>query len=412
MEMVLAAAANCTGALSSNHPKTFLKSRRSSLQMRACRSGPDAPLAVSSAAAPEEPRPVRLGIMGCGSIARKVARSMLLVPAADVAAVASRSEGKARLFAADNGLRSGTRIHGSYEALLDDPDVDAVYMPLPTSLHVKWATAAAERGKHLLLEKPTAPCAADLEPILAACEANGVQFMDSTMWMHHPRTAKMRQLVADQDTIGDVRFINTMVSFLANEDFLQNDIRVKPDLDGLGVLGDIGWYCIRGILWAVDYELPKNVVALHHPVKNQAGVLLACGASLYWADGKVATFHCSFLTNLTMDLTVVGTNGTIHVTDLVIPYEEKSAPFSVASKTNFAELSTGWDPHPSKHVVTTDLPQEGLMVQEFCRLVQGIRDAGVKPEGKWPGITRKTQIVVDAVKASIDNGFESVDVAS
>ncbi|VAH59886.1 unnamed protein product [Triticum turgidum subsp. durum] len=206
--------------------------------------------------------------------------------------------------------------------------------------------------------------------------------------------------------------INTMVSFLANEDFLQNDIRVKPDLDGLGVLGDIGWYCIRGILWAVDYELPKNVVALHHPVKNQAGVLLACGASLYWADGKVATFHCSFLTNLTMDLTVVGTNGTIHVTDLVIPYEEKSAPFSVDSKTNFAELSTGWDPHPSKHVVTTDLPQEGLMVQEFCRLVQGIRDAGVKPEGKWPGITRKTQIVVDAVKASIDNGFESVDVAS
>ncbi|VAH59888.1 unnamed protein product [Triticum turgidum subsp. durum] len=388
MEMVLAAAANCTGALSFNHPKTFLKSHRSSVQMRDCRSGPAAPLAVSSAAAPEVPRPVRLGIMGCGSIARKVARSMLLVPAADVAAVASRSEGKARLFAADNGLRSGTR------------------------LHVKWATAAAERGKHLLLEKPTAPCAADLEPILAACEANGVQFMDSTMWMHHPRTAKMRQLVADQDTIGDVRFINTMVSFLANEDFLQNDIRVKPDLDGLGVLGDIGWYCIRGILWAVDYELPKNVVALHHPVKNQAGVLLACGASLYWADGKVATFHCSFLTNLTMDLTVVGTNGTIHVTDLVIPYEEKSAPFSVDSKTNFAELSTGWDPHPSKHVVTTDLPQEGLMVQEFCRLVQGIRDAGVKPEGKWPGITRKTQIVVDAVKASIDNGFESVDVAS
>lgn len=206
--------------------------------------------------------------------------------------------------------------------------------------------------------------------------------------------------------------INSLFSFRANEDFLQNDIRVKPDLDALGVLGDAGWYCIRAILWAVNYELPKNVIALPDPVKNQAGVLIACGATLYWADGKMATFHCSFLANLTMDLTVVGTDGTLHVTDFIIPYEEKSGPFSVASRSNFAELHTGWVPQPSKHVVTTDLPQEALMVKEFCRLVQGIRDAGAKPEGKWPAITRKTQVVMDAVKASIDKGFESVDVVS
>ena len=152
---------------------------------------------------------MRFGIMGCAFIARKLARAMLLAPAAEVAAVGSRSEGKARLFAADNGLPAGTRLHGSYEALLDDPGVDAVYLPLPTSLHVKWATAAAARGKHVLLEKPTALCAADLDAILAACEANGVQFMDSTMWMHHPRTAKMRELVADQGTIGDVRVVSS-----------------------------------------------------------------------------------------------------------------------------------------------------------------------------------------------------------
>ncbi|KAF6986223.1 hypothetical protein CFC21_004009 [Triticum aestivum] len=371
---------------------------------------------MSSAApapAPEEqpPRPVRFGIMGCASIARKLARAMLLAaPAAAVAAVGSRSEAKARLFAADNGLPAAARLHGSYEALLDDPAVDAVYLPLPTSLHVQWATAAAARGKHVLLEKPTALCASDLDAILAACEASGVQFMDSTMWMHHPRTAKMRELLPAD--VGDVRVINSLFSFRANEDFLQNDIRVKPDLDALGVLGDAGWYCIRAILWAVDYELPKNVIALPEPVKNQAGVLIACGATLYWADGKMATFHCSFLANLTMDLTVVGTDGTLHVTDFIIPYEEKSGPFSVASRSNFAELHTGWVPQPSKHVVTTDLPQEALMVKEFCRLVQGIRDAGAKPEGKWPAITRKTQVVMDAVKASIDNGFEFVDVAS
>nr|AAM74281.1 Putative oxidoreductase [Oryza sativa Japonica Group] len=329
----------------------------------------------SSAASPpppppaeqRRPDPVRFGIMGCASIARKLARAMLLAPGAAVAAVGSRSEAKARAFAEETGLllRHAPRLHGSYEALLADPGVDAVYLPLPTSLHVRWATAAAAAGKHVLLEKPTALCAADLDAILAACDAAGVQFMDATMWMHHPRTAKMRELVADEATTGDVRVINSLFSFRANEEFLQNDIRVKPDLDALGTLGDAGWYSIRAILWAVDYELPKTVIALRNPVRNQAGVLLACGATLYWADGKIATFNCSFLTNLTMDMTIVGTNGTLHVTDFVIPYEEKYAAFNMASKSKFAELHIGWDPLPSKHVVSTDLPQEALMVQEF-----------------------------------------------
>ncbi|XP_052134934.1 uncharacterized oxidoreductase At4g09670 [Oryza glaberrima] len=376
----------------------------------------------SSAASPpppppaeqRRPDPVRFGIMGCASIARKLARAMLLAPGAAVAAVGSRSEAKARAFAEETGLllRHAPRLHGSYEALLADPGVDAVYLPLPTSLHVRWATAAAAAGKHVLLEKPTALCAADLDAILAACDAAGVQFMDATMWMHHPRTAKMRELVADEATTGDVRVINSLFSFRANEEFLQNDIRVKPDLDALGALGDAGWYSIRAILWAVDYELPKTVIALRNPVRNQAGVLLACGATLYWADGKIATFNCSFLTNLTMDMTIVGTNGTLHVTDFVIPYEEKSAAFNMASKSKFAELHIGWDPLPSKHVVSTDLPQEALMVQEFSRLVQNIRDAGGKPEGKWPAITRKTQVVMDAVKTSIDNRFGPVDISS
>ncbi|KAB8112672.1 hypothetical protein EE612_051301 [Oryza sativa] len=376
----------------------------------------------SSAASPpppppaeqRRPDPVRFGIMGCASIARKLARAMLLAPGAAVAAVGSRSEAKARAFAEETGLllRHAPRLHGSYEALLADPGVDAVYLPLPTSLHVRWATAAAAAGKHVLLEKPTALCAADLDAILAACDAAGVQFMDATMWMHHPRTAKMRELVADEATTGDVRVINSLFSFRANEEFLQNDIRVKPDLDALGALGDAGWYSIRAILWAVDYELPKTVIALRNPVRNQAGVLLACGATLYWADGKIATFNCSFLTNLTMDMTIVGTNGTLHVTDFVIPYEEKYAAFNMASKSKFAELHIGWDPLPSKHVVSTDLPQEALMVQEFSRLVQNIRDAGGKPEGKWPAITRKTQVVMDAVKTSIDNRFGPVDISS
>lgn len=201
-----------------------------------------------------------------------------------------------------------------------------------------------------------------------------------------------------------------MFTFSADPDFLKNDIRVKPDLDALGALGDVGWYCTRSILFAANYELPKTVTALRGPVLNESGVILACGAMLQWEDGKVATFHCSFLSNLTMDMTAIGTVGTLRVHDFVIPYEEKSATFTTASKSGFTEFVTGWSPLPSDHVVSTDIGQEVLMVKEFARLVRSIKESGAKPDSKWPSISRKTQQILDAVKASIDKGLEPVDI--
>ncbi|KAJ6829541.1 oxidoreductase [Iris pallida] len=357
------------------------------------------------------PNPIRFGIIGCAEIARKLARAIGLAPNADIIAVGSRSKNKARRFIADNGLSVDyVTAYGSYEEVLEDSRVDAVYLPLPTSLHVRWATAAAGKGKHVLLEKPTALCVSDLDRILEACEAGGVQFMDSTMWMHHPRTGKMTELLADPTRFGQLRTVNSIFSFSANPDFLQNDIRVKPDLDALGSLGDAGWYCIRSILWAADYQLPSKAIALHNPVFNPAGVLLSCSSSLIWDDGKLATFHCSFLEHLTMEVTAVGSRGTLHLSDFVIPFEENSANFSFASDSGFNELVTGWQRLPSQHVVATDLPQEARMVSEFARMVGEIKNSGSKPVSKWPEITRKTQLVVDAVKTSIDKGFVPVDV--
>lgn len=140
---------------------------------------------------------------------------------------------------------------------------------------------------------------------------------------------------------------------------------MKPDLDALGAIGDVGWYCIRGILWAADFELPKSVIALRNPVFNKAGVIISCGASLSWEDGKVASFHCSFLSNLTMDLTAVGTKGTLHLHDFIIPFEEKKASFVSAVESGFKELVTGWEPKPSEHTVMTDIPHEALMVNSL-----------------------------------------------
>lgn len=361
--------------------------------------------------AAETQKLIRFGIIGCADIARKVSRAIRLAPNAVIVAVASRSADKARRFIAANGLSStDVSAYGSYEAVLDDPSVDAVYIPLPTSLHVRWATAAAAKGKHVLLEKPTAVSVSDLDRILESCHSNGVQFMDSTMWMHNPRTARMKELLSDPTRFGQLNTIHSIFTFSANSDFLENDIRVKPDLDALGSLGDAGWYCIRSILWAADYQLPNKAIALPNPVLNQAGVVLSCGASLIWDDGKSATFNCSFLSHLTMEVTAVGTKGTLHLTDFVIPYEESSAEFFFDSDLGFNDLVTGWKSVPSKHVVATDLPQEARMVSEFARLVGEIKDNGSKPELKWPEITRKTQLVVDAVKASIEKGFEPVNI--
>ncbi|XP_051124596.1 uncharacterized oxidoreductase At4g09670-like [Andrographis paniculata] len=355
--------------------------------------------------------PINIGIVGCADISRKISRAITLSPNSTICAVGSRSAEKAARFAADNGLPDSTKIHPSYDAVLDDPDVDAVYMPLPTGLHIKWAVAAARRKKHLLLEKPLGLNVREVDTILEACESNGVQIMDGTMWMHNPRTTKMKEFLSDPSEFGNLKSVHSCFTFAADEDYLKNNIRVKPDLDGLGALGDAGWYCIRSILWAVDFDLPKTVLALRGAVFNAAGVILSCSAALSWEDGKVATFHCSFLANLTMDMTVIGTKGTLHLHDFIIPFEEAKASFSASVEPEFNDLVTGWARGPRVVTVATELPQEALMVREFCRLVQRIKYEGGRPEKKWPSISRKTHLILDAVKASIESGYQTVHVA-
>ncbi|KAJ4844471.1 hypothetical protein Tsubulata_006061 [Turnera subulata] len=353
---------------------------------------------------------INIGIIGCADIARKVSRAINLAPNAHLAAVASRTLEKASAFAKANDFPADAKVFGSYEALLDDPEIDAVYIPLPTSLHLKWASLAALKKKHILLEKPVGLNVGEFDKILEACDANGVQLMDGTMWMHNPRTQQMKDFLSDEHRFGQLRTAHSCFTFAADADFLKNDIRVKPDLDGLGSLGDQGWYCIRSILWAADYELPDTVVALPGPVLNEAGVIISCGASLHWDDGKVATFHCSFLAHLAMDITAIGTTGSLHLNDFIIPFQEKEASFTTNSKAGFNELVTGWVPQPSLHTVYTELPQEACMVREFVRLVGNIKANGAKPDQEWPARSRKTQLLIDAVKTSIDSGFTPVKV--
>lgn len=197
-----------------------------------------------------------------------------------------------------------------------------------------------------------------------------------------------------------------------------------PDLDSLGALGDLGWYSIGSILWAAGYELPTSVIALPEVTCNSAGVILACSASLFWdrkpaeensqpanaAHRTVATFHCSFLAHLSMDLAIIGANGSVHVKDLTIPIEEHSASYEFTPAAKFVDLHIGWNTKPERIGISLELPQEALMVQEFASLVQDIKRTGHQPDSKWPGISRKTQLVLDAVKKSIDLGYSPVNL--
>ncbi|KAG8377320.1 hypothetical protein BUALT_Bualt08G0021000 [Buddleja alternifolia] len=362
--------------------------------------------------AAETSTPVRFGIIGCANIARKVSRAILLSPKySTIVAIGSRSVDKAAAFAKNNGFPASAKAYGSYDAVLEDPEVDAVYIPLPTSLHLQWAVLAARKKKHVLLEKPVALNVGQLDEILAACESSGVQYMDATMWMHHPRTPHMKDYISDAHRFGQLKAVHSIFSYnCGGAEFLKNDIRVKPDLDALGALGDAGWYCIRAILWASDYQLPKTVTALRDVEFNEAGVILSCGASLRFEDGKLATFYCSFLSNLTMEISVLGENGFLRVHDFVIPFQENVGQFYANSNTKFGDLSIGVEPAPAECIVKTDLPQEALMVKEFSSLVRKIKEFGSESEKKWAIISRKTQVVVDAVKASIDKDFQPIDV--
>ncbi|KAK9062120.1 hypothetical protein SSX86_019305 [Deinandra increscens subsp. villosa] len=357
----------------------------------------------------DENTQVRFGILGCAEIARKVCRAINLSPNSTVHAISSRSIEKARQFAIKNGLSDQVKVYGSYEEVLDDPFVDAVYVPLPTSLHLKWAVLAAEKKKHVLLEKPTALDVGELDGILDACESNGVQFMDGSMWYHHPRTAKMKEFLSDPNLFGQVKTIYSSSSFFPPPQFFENNIRTKSDLDGFGALGDAGWYCIGAILWAMNYKLPTTVTALPATICNSNGVIMSTTAAFHWEqEGTTATFYCSFLSHETMDVSVLGSKGSFHVEDLIIPYEESSASFSCTSGASFADLHIGWNMKEQEVQVRNELPQEALMVKEFSRLVKGIKDSKIRPDTMWGDISRASQIVLDAVKSSVDSGFKVV----
>jgi len=253
--------------------------------------------------------PLRLGILGCAKIAgvfcHHVASGPNPSPQVRVVAAASRQAETAAAFAAKHGIG---RHHGSYEALLADAEVDAVYIPLPNSHHAAWAVRAAEAGKHVLCEKPLALSRAEAQSMFDAARRHGVMLLEGYPYWFQPQTGDLVSMLSS-GVIGRVRSVIAHFGFmLANP---QTNIRMVPELGG-GALLDAGSYPLSLIRLAMG-EAPVRVRADASWSGGAAGqgVDISATATLFHADGRRALLHCAMDIATHRRATILGDAGVI-----------------------------------------------------------------------------------------------------
>jgi D-xylose 1-dehydrogenase (NADP+, D-xylono-1,5-lactone-forming) len=245
---------------------------------------------------------VRWGILSTG----RINQLAVLEPArqterAEVIAVASREQERADTYAREHGI---DRAYGSYEALLADTDVEAVYISLPNSLHVDWSIRALDAGKHVLCEKPFSTHPAEVERAFDVAERAGRLLMEAFMYRHHAQTRALKEAV-DAGSIGGLRQLRSSFSFTLRD---PADVRLSPELEG-GALMDLGCYCISGCrLLAGEPEL---VFGRQHV--GFSGVDLRFAALLQFPGNVFAHFHCGFDLPDASGLEAIGATGNVLV---------------------------------------------------------------------------------------------------
>jgi xylose dehydrogenase (NAD/NADP) len=219
--------------------------------------------------------------------------------AVEVVAVGSRDAARARAYADEHGI---ARAHGSYDELLADPDVDAVYVSLPNGLHVEWTIRALEAGKHVLCEKPFDRRVSEVERAFDVAEARGLVLSEAFMWRHHPQTRKLVELL---ERVAPVKLVRATFSFPLDR---PGDVRWRPELDG-GSLMDVGCYCVSGIRLVLGEPSDVRGLAVGDGVdRNFAG-------AMRFASGALATFDCGFDLPPRDSLEVIGDGGTLFLAD-------------------------------------------------------------------------------------------------
>lgn len=352
-------------------------------------------------------KPLRIGFLSTAGIGKKNWKAIRHTGNCVVAAVASRDPARSEEFIrhcqAEHPFPEVPRAYGSYEALLTAPEVDAVYVPMPTGLRPEFVLQAAAHGKHVLCEKPCASSVAELDAMLAACAKNSVQFLDGVMFMHNPRLPKIRSLLDDGTSVGTIRRIASAFSFYPGEDFFTSNIRADGRLEPAGCLGDLGWYSIRFALWTLQWQLPHTV---HGRILNEsparAGRVSApteFSATLDYPGGVTVEFYASFLATKQQWVFVSGQQGWIRLPDFVHPFNGYEPAFELTEKwitvPGEVKCPPGANPMDFGHATA----QDTRMWRNFANQ---IRSGQLNPE--WPRWARQTQIVLDACLASARRG--------
>jgi D-xylose 1-dehydrogenase (NADP+, D-xylono-1,5-lactone-forming) len=246
---------------------------------------------------------VAWGFLSTANINRKVLAGARESAAVDVVAVASRDQALADAYAREHGIE---RAHGSYEALLEDPGVDAVYISLPNSLHVEWSIRALQAGKHVLCEKPLTRREREAEEAFDAAEDAGRILMEAFMYRHNPQTRRLTELVAE-GAIGRLQLVRAAFSFPVQG---EGNVRLNAALGG-GSLMDVGCYCVSGARLLAGE--PERVYG--EQVVGDTGVdVLFCG-TMRFEGGGVAQFDSGLFLPHRDELEAIGDEGSLFLDD-------------------------------------------------------------------------------------------------
>lgn len=240
------------------------------------------------------------GILGPGFIAsRAVIPAIQQVPDARILAVASSNAERLQLTAIKFGIE---RAYHSYQALLNDPDIHAVYIALPNHLHHPWTIRAAEAGKHILCEKPLAMSVAECDEMISACQQANVLLMEAVMYRFHPRMLHLKHMLATSE-LGDIHLLHAAFSFTLNK---PGNYRTRPEFGG-GALLDIGSYCVNAARWLIGSE-PLNVQA---ETSYSHGIDVSTSAVIRFERDVLAHIQCSFAAAEHQVIEVVGSTGAV-----------------------------------------------------------------------------------------------------
>ncbi len=322
--------------------------------------------------------PVRIGILGTARIAKTVVPQMLASEHADVVAVASRSLDKARQFAGEFGIQTA---YGSYDSLLTDENVDAVYIPLPPSMHCEWTIKAASAGKHVLCEKPLALDAPQAQHMIDAAIRYQIVLLDAVMWYHTARAKVMRDFILSGQ-LGEVRQVTSAFTFPGNA-LADDNLRFSASLGG-GSLLDIGWYCIGMSLWMLQ-QMPERVFATAQ-WRNE--IDLRMNGILWFPNAQMASFESGFDAIRRRWMEVAGTVAALVCDDFTKPWNADRPRFWIHNADGTSDQN-----------IVTHPPIERCLVDAFCEL---IRRGNIDHD--WLRLSLQTQQVCDALLRSARSG--------